>query len=231
MPDFRFKRFSLTDGRTAMKIGADSVLLGSWMDVGGASSLLDVGCGCGILSLMAAQRLGDAGRSGFAIDAIDIDAGAVADSAQNFAGSPWAANLSVRQISLQDYAPDTRYDHIFSNPPYYDDSLPSGCTARDAARCTATMPRSDLLKAARRLLTPGGSLSVILPASQGRKFILEAVCDGWFLRRECFVKTAETLPPRRLMLEFSTEAARGADVQTITVGSDDCRLLTEAFYL
>ncbi len=230
MPDFRFKRFSMTDSRTAMKIGADSVFLGSWMDVCGASRLLDVGCGCGILSLMAAQRIGDAGRGGFVIDAIDIDEGAVADAAQNFAASPWAANLSVRRISLQKYAQDVPYDHIFSNPPYYDDSPPSGSAARDVARCTATLPRCDLLKAARRLLTTDGRLSVILPAAEGRKFILEAVFDGWFLHRECFVKSAETLPPRRLMLEFSREAARGVDVRTITAGTEDCRLLTEEFY-
>ena len=231
MPDFRFKKFSMTDSRTAMKIGADSVLLGSWMGVDGAVRLLDAGCGCGILSLMAAQRLCDAGCGNFAIDAIDIDAGAAADAAENFAASPWAANLSVQQISLQDYAPGVLYDRIFSNPPYYDDSLSSGSAARDAARCTATLPRRALLRSAARLLKADGRLSVILPAAEGRKFILEAVFDGWFLHRECFVKTAETLPPRRLMLEFSREAARGADVRTLTVGSDAYCLLTEKFYL
>ena len=36
MAVFHFKQFSLKDDRCAMKIGADSVLLGAWLDVSGA---------------------------------------------------------------------------------------------------------------------------------------------------------------------------------------------------
>ena len=125
MAVFRLKKFSLKDDRCAMKIGADSVLFGSWMDVSGAERLLDAGCGSGILALMAAQRLAEAGVSGFHIDAIDIESGAVAESGDNFAVSPWADNLSARQISLQDFANEAApasYEIIFCNPPYYDDS-------------------------------------------------------------------------------------------------------------
>ncbi len=63
MAVFRLKKFSLKDDRCAMKIGADSVLFGSWMDVSGAERLLDAGCGSGILALMAAQRLAVGGGS------------------------------------------------------------------------------------------------------------------------------------------------------------------------
>ena len=53
---FRFKEFSVSNSRSAMKIGTDSVLLGAWADVTGTRSALDVGCGTGVLSLMLAQR-------------------------------------------------------------------------------------------------------------------------------------------------------------------------------
>lgn len=143
---FSFKRFSVNDSRTAMKVGVDSVLLGAWMDVSGARRLLDAGCGCGLLALMAAQRL-SADEATFHIDAIDIDEGAVADAAQNFASSPWSEHLSARRISLQDFADEAvgilsrspgspagmAYDHIFCNPPYYDDS-PSSGSAGDRLR-------------------------------------------------------------------------------------------------
>ena len=196
LPDmFTFRQFTVNDSRCAMKVGADSVLLGAWMDVSGARRLLDAGCGSGLLALMAAQKLSEEGAPKsdpdtgaiagnlpeFTIDAIDIDAGAVADSEANFAASPWAGHLAAHHISLQDFAgtaPVNSYDSIFSNPPYYDDSPTSGCTSRDTARSTDTLSRTDLLFAAAKLLAPGGRLSLILPFDQGKKMILEAVCFG-----------------------------------------------------
>ena len=234
MAPFRFKQFSLKDDRCAMKIGADSVLFGSWMDVSGAGRLLDAGCGCGILALMAAQRLADAGVSDFHIDAIDIEAGAVADSANNFAASPWADHLDVRQISLQDFADEAApasYDCLFCNPPYYDDSPSSRSAERDTARSTETLSRRDLLFAAAKLLSEQGRLSLILPFDQGKKMILEATLFGWFLRRQCFVKTKRGALPKRLMLEFSPAAPSRLETETLVIGDERYRELTSGFYL
>ena len=69
---FRFKQFAVLNDRTAMKVGTDGVLLGAWCPVEGATHVLDVGTGCGVIALMMAQRNAKA-----VIDAIDIDAGAI----------------------------------------------------------------------------------------------------------------------------------------------------------
>lgn len=216
-----------------MKVGADSVLLGAWMSVGGAARLLDAGCGCGILALMAAQRLADAGASDYQIDAVDIEPGAVADSLGNFAASPWAKHLSARQISLQDYAAcydGPRYGHIICNPPYYDDSPSSSSAERDKARSTATLPRAELLSAASRLLDGQGLLSLVLPAAEGKIMLLEATLAGWSLRRQCFVATKEGAAPKRLMLELSP-APGPLKTETLTVGGERYLELTSGFYL
>ena len=56
---FRFKQFSVCHQNSAMKIGVDAVLLGAWIDVNNCNTFLDVGCGCGVISLMIAQRSQD----------------------------------------------------------------------------------------------------------------------------------------------------------------------------
>ncbi|MBR3744134.1 MAG: methyltransferase [Bacteroidales bacterium] len=231
---FAFKRFAVKDDRCAMKVGVDSVLFGSWMDVNGARRLLDAGCGSGLLALMAAQRLSEAGASGFYIDAIDIESGAVADSADNFVASPWVAHLSARQVSLQDFADEAdpaSYDLIFCNPPYYDDSPTSGSVSRDTARSTDTLSRRDLLFAASKLLTDRGRLSLILPFDQGKKMILEATLFGWFMTRQCFIKTKSTNLPKRLMLEFSPSPGTRMETETLVLGNERYRELTSGFYL
>lgn len=276
---FSLKRFSVKDDRCAMKVGADSVLFGAWMDVSGARRLLDAGCGSGLLALMAAQRLwydknaassnnkeghvipaastlqGDSAV--FHIDAIDIDAGAVADAADNFTASPWSGHLKARRISVQEFADKAvrmpsgsadspaladlsgladfpavgAYDHIFCNPPYYDDSQSSGDAARDAARSTATLTRADLLFASSKLLGDRGRLSLILPFDQGKKMILEATLFGWFLHRQCFVKTKQGALPKRLMLEFSPSPSTGIKTETLVIGDERYSELTSGFYL
>lgn len=234
MAVFRLKKFSLKDDCCAMKIGADSVFFGSWMDVSGVERLLDAGCGSGILALMAAQRLAEAGVSDFHIDAIDIESGAVADCADNFAASPWAEHFSARQVSLQDFANEAApasYDSLFCNPPYYDCSPASRSAERDAARSTETLSRQDLLFAAAKLLSERGRLSLILPFDQGKKMILEATLFGWFLTRQCFVKTKKCALPKRLMLEFSPAAPSRLETETLVIGDERYRELTSEFYL
>ena len=57
---FRFKRFSVVNERSAMKVNTDGVLLGALMTITPQDRrLLDVGTGTGTVALMAAQRVAD----------------------------------------------------------------------------------------------------------------------------------------------------------------------------
>ena len=52
---FTFKKFKINQSQCAMKIGTDSVLLGSWLKITNATNtVLDIGAGTGVLSLMIA---------------------------------------------------------------------------------------------------------------------------------------------------------------------------------
>ena len=55
-PYFQFKKFVVRQDCCAMKVGTDGVLLGAWANVEGSVSVLDIGAGTGLLSLMVAQR-------------------------------------------------------------------------------------------------------------------------------------------------------------------------------
>ncbi|MGL4369812.1 MAG: 50S ribosomal protein L11 methyltransferase, partial [Spirochaetota bacterium] len=76
---FRFKQFTIRQDRCAMKVGTDGVLLGAWADIGGCRSVLDIGAGTGLLSLICAQR------SKADITGIELDSDAARQAMENAA--------------------------------------------------------------------------------------------------------------------------------------------------
>ena len=62
-----------------MKVGTDGVLLGALCSVESVNSVLDVGCGTGLIALMIAQRTRNA-----IIDSVEIDADAYNEALLNY---------------------------------------------------------------------------------------------------------------------------------------------------
>ena len=104
---FSFKQFTVSQARSAMRVGTDGVLLGAWCDLGFSAEImvaegaeqtpwriLDVGTGTGVVALMAAQRVQHA-----QVDAVEPDEGSCLDAAQNFAGSPWSGRSFTTGLS------------------------------------------------------------------------------------------------------------------------------------
>jgi len=233
---FQFKRFTVTQDRLALKVGTDAVLLGAAMTLTDtAADILDIGTGTGVIALMAAQRLE---RRVFSIKAIDIDPPSVEDARDNFAASPWTGRLEARCISLQDYSSDCGvFDLIFSNPPFYDNSLKNPSLRESAARHTTDLSWRDILSfASEHLRKQDGTLSMILPAEEETRLLRTAASFGLFPFRLVHISTVTTKPPRRLIAEFSFTRVTSIAKENLTLNEGNGRSteysrLTEDFYL
>ena len=94
---FNFKQFSIKQNQCAMKIGTDSVVLGAWAPVKlNTFSILDIGAGTGVLSLMLAQR-----SQAQVIEALEIDDNAYEQCVDNFEQSQWNDRLFCFHASLE----------------------------------------------------------------------------------------------------------------------------------
>ncbi|MGL5771864.1 MAG: tRNA1(Val) (adenine(37)-N6)-methyltransferase [Bacteroidales bacterium] len=202
---FEFKQFKVFHGQCAMKVGTDAVLLGSWAKTTAADkSILDIGTGSGIISLMLAQRAQSAH-----IDAIDIDDSAYLQAKANFESSPWSERLQAYRIDFTQYMDNTqldrKYDLIVSNPPYFTNGILAPCNKRSTARHINSLNYQQLFKGVVHFLNKNGRFALILPYDAEKEIETLANSFDLYLRRKCFVYPKPDGVIKRLMWEFSPE--------------------------
>ncbi len=193
---FQFQHFTVHHDKCAMKVGTDAVLLGAWAYVDNCQSILDIGCGSGIIALMVAQRNADARVTG-----VEIDKSASLQASENVRESPFADRITIHNADIRSFA--GQYDCIVCNPPFFDSDTVSPNTSRAVARSTVALTCEELWTAVDALSAEGAHFSVVLPYAQLREFNMQAVACGFSVRRTCMVHTRAEKPPKRVMVTYS----------------------------
>ncbi len=198
-PYFRFRQFQVRHDESSMPVGTDAVLLGAWADLGDAHHVLDIGTGCGLIALMAAQRAPHA-----MVEGIDIDVPSVEQARHNVQDSPFASRVTIHQADVGEFtSSDGPFDRILSNPPFFVNDVVPPSERRMRARNASALPAGGLLDAVSRLLGENGLFAVVLPCASQASFVGEALERGLYLSRSLHVRTVMHKPPKRVLLEFS----------------------------
>jgi tRNA1Val (adenine37-N6)-methyltransferase len=173
MSTFNFRQFSVAQAKSAMKVGTDAVLLGCMIEIHKERRCLEMGSGTGVISLMLAQRF-----DRITIDAIEIDRDAFEESSFNFSNSPWTERLQSRNDDFFLWNPLEKYDLIFSNPPFYVNTLQPD-DERLAISKHALFSFQDFLKKANVLLNDSGVLWLIVTVELA-DVLVKSSCDSGF---------------------------------------------------
>ena len=177
----------------------------------------------------------------FVINAIDIDAISAEEAAINFSNSPWAEHLQAHRASLDEYAAslgeDETFDLIFSNPPYFDDSLNAPELRRNNARHTSTgLSYREILDFAAGSLSDHGRVAMVLPSDVEAPLCRHARMNGLYLFRILRIRTVERKQPSRIIAEFSHTRCESPEDEILTIQkegrySHEYLALTHGFYL
>ncbi len=180
MSEFHFQQFSVIQTNSAMKVCTDAVIFGAMAPVKRGDSILDIGTGTGLLSLMACQ-LG-AGL----VTAVELTLPAYDEAALNFKNSPWAAQLEAVHLDIQSFAANShiQYDLVICNPPFFAEHSKAANQLRNTARHTDQLSFDDLLNSVDRLLSPQGLFYVLLPIHAIEQFVGLALGVGLYLSRQ-----------------------------------------------
>ncbi|OBT17674.1 SAM-dependent methyltransferase [Vibrio tasmaniensis] len=230
---FNFKKFSIYGGQSGMPVSTDGVLLGAWANLAHKESILDIGTGTGLLTLMAAQRFEDS-----SISAIDIDQHAIDAATVNIKQSPWQDRISLHHGSVLTTDFSQRFDAIICNPPYFNSGEQAQQSQRATARHTDSLDHLQLAERCFEITTETATASFILPTPEGEGFIKLAQQCGWYLAKRLDVKTTDRKPALRVLFELSKAPACEQDLQreSLTIHHDGGYseafiALTKDFYL
>ena len=230
---FRFKQFTINQENCAMKVGTDGCLLGAWARIDNCRTILDVGCGTGLIAIMAAQRNPEA-----TITAIEIDAKAAGQAAENAKESPWNSRIEIINCDFLSHTSEQKYDTIISNPPYFVNSLTCPDSQRNTARHDDTLTSRALLEHAYTLLHSGGHLSIIIPTDLRDVWCNDAHSTGFGISRETYVHTRPDAPSKRVLIEFikgDSEVTATTEHFTLETSpgcfTDEATALLKDFYL
>ncbi|MCM1310235.1 MAG: methyltransferase [Bacteroides sp.] len=225
---FRFKEFSVCHERAAMKVGTDGVSLGAMAPV--SRRVLDIGCGCGLIGLMMAQR----GASEVVM--LDIDPEAAAEAADNAAASPWTDRVSAVCADILNFTTQEPFDSIVCNPPFFASGLLAPDPRRAAARHEDSLPPQPFMHKASALLSlpsahcPLPTLSLILPPNRLGHWVYAAKLAGLHLVESIELTTKPSAPPRRVIAIFS-HCAAAPQRRQLALNSTEYKAITSPFYL
>lgn len=147
-----------------MKVTTDACLFGAWVVEEVKSqklkikSLLDIGTGTGLLSLMFVQKYPTTD-----ILAIEIDKDAAEQAMENVDLSPWKDNIQIINADVKNFPFPKKYDLIISNPPFYENELRSENEKKNLAHHSQNLTLEESLAVIKNYLTSDGLFFLLLP--------------------------------------------------------------------
>ena len=189
-------RLTVEHIRGATATTTDALLLAAFLPrVDGRA--LELGAGCGIVSLLGAVR-----DRFTAADLCERVGALAALCRRNIERNRLGERLSVIESDLRMLSPPARYLSIFANPPYRraGEGRPAADPLADAARFERAGTVADFCAAAARLLLPEGSLSLVFPRRRRTELLSALAASGLYPAEEITVYPYPGGEPKLLLL-------------------------------
>ncbi|MEO6838693.1 MAG: methyltransferase [Ginsengibacter sp.] len=171
-----------------MKVCTDSCLFGAWISekikttIIQPKTILDIGAGTGLLSLMIAQK------SDTKIDAVEIDEKSFSQTKENFLQSPWNERLHAHHADIKNLRSEIKYDLIISNPPFFENDLKSETKGKNLAKHHDGLTLLELVQSIKDNLSLNGDFAVLLPFHRLDHFKIIAAKNNYYLKEELLIR-------------------------------------------
>jgi len=157
-------KLQIIQSRQGYRFSVDALLLAEFVSVRSEDVVVDLGAGCGIISLFLAVK----GKAGFIVG-IELQEELASQAQRNIVLNKLEKKIAIIRGDLRHLPIGPAFAHIVvCNPPYRRQK--SGRINPDFIKATARHELStkvdDILFAGKALLKPGGRLALIYPANR-----------------------------------------------------------------
>ncbi len=202
----------LIQKKNALAFGTDAFLLSAFLRPAPRASAVELGCGNGIISLLAAIR----GRFSH-ITAIEIQPEMAALTARNVALNGLNDRITVREGDVRELnanAIDGEVGAVFANPPYMrtDSGFSSPHGAKQTARHETDGGIAEFAAAAARCLKYGGLFYVVYRPDRLESLFAALHENKLAPKRVVFVHDNPTAAPAMVLLEAKLGGGEGLAV-------------------
>ena len=218
MKKFHLKPFSLLHDRSTMKVGMDSMILGSWINPDNTQNILDIGTGCGILALMLASKCNAQ------VIAIDLDSESAIEAGKNFSSSSYYQRIKVENIDFNDFVKEkeNKFDLIVSNPPYFINDQRSLSSRKSQARHGDTLSYEQIIRGVEKIISKDGILCLVLPYAESLTFIkLATEISELKLQKQMVIFPRRGETPNRVNLQFGFAKTEEIRVEKFVVREEN----------
>lgn len=205
-------RLAVRQRRDGYRVSIDAVLLAGFARVRPGDRAVDLGAGCGIISLLLAVR-----TPGLRITAVEIQPALAELARENAVRNRLDHRITVVREDFRRFSAEAvggPVDLLVSNPPFRPprSGRINPNPERAAARHERHMVLPDLVAAGRRLLRTGGRMAVIYPADRAAELITRMSGAGIEPKVIRCVHSMPADPARRVLVEGVRAARFGVRV-------------------
>lgn len=198
---FQFKKFTIHQDQCAMKVTEIACLQGAWTPIPtSAKTVLDIGSGTGLLSLMLAQRFPN-----LELDAIEIDEQSFIQGKENIEASPFSSQINCINGDVTQYPFSKKYDFIIINPPFFENQLKSPDVIKNKAWHSTELTLDKLIEVIKNNLSEGGMCSIIYPVERVAEFLMYLVKYDLFSGLKLYIFPNENKTAKYFISMFSNQ--------------------------
>lgn len=191
-------RITLWQPRAGYRFNLDPLMLAGFLRPG--ENLLELGAGCGVLSILALRR-----RTFARAWAIEVQPVLLEASRRNREANDLSKRLHIVEADLSrgnfastlTDAPEHGFDCVAFNPPYFrqGEGRANKNASRDIARREGSATLADFVRRAAENVHASGSLCAIVPISRADELTGLSAEHGFGVERTCLLRTTDSRPP------------------------------------
>lgn len=215
---FYKRKVVVYQGKKGYRFSVDAPVLADFLPSLPNQTALEIGAGSGIVSLLALYK-----NKFNRVDAIELQPRLAAIARLNASENGISERFHIHEGNLNEiYGKFKNFPTIFSNPPYVKtgNGRLSPMEEIRLAKFEVSLSVRELLDKARGMLSPEGSLFLILPYDRFEEIKNDSQRAGYWRRRVRMVFSFKDGPPDRFLIQLTNYEAISEEIEPLIIFKD-----------